>query len=195
MGLKCFIFDLDGTIVETDYDWARIKEEIGTGGQPILSYLQQLPPPERQKKYQLLEHYEKKATERARLRKGVKDFLNFLRQKKVKIALVTNNSRGNTEILLRRFGLSFDQIITRESGLWKPSGRPIQWVMNYFQFCPEECAVVGDSLFDILAAKEAGVEKIFILAEEASYFSTFPVKVFASLAELQEFVRRKYFPD
>ena len=33
------IFDLDGTVVETSYDWQQIREEIGAGETSILTYL------------------------------------------------------------------------------------------------------------------------------------------------------------
>jgi phosphoglycolate phosphatase-like HAD superfamily hydrolase len=106
---------------------------------------------------------------------------------------VTNNSWANTEIILRKFNLSFDRVLTRESGLWKPSGLPIKSIIDYFQLKSQECAVVGDSLFDVQAAREAGVNHIFILTEEAGRFSGYPVKVFPSIPALQDFVRREYF--
>ena len=53
------------------------------------------------------------------------DLLDLLAERGLTTALVTNNSQRNTELLLARFGLHFDVVVTRDSGLWKPSGEPI----------------------------------------------------------------------
>ncbi|NTV82237.1 MAG: hypothetical protein HGA24_12565, partial [Candidatus Aminicenantes bacterium] len=47
MRLKGVIFDLDGTVVENDYDWTGIREALGTGATSILGYLASLDEPER----------------------------------------------------------------------------------------------------------------------------------------------------
>ena len=60
MKLKGLIFDLDGTIVDAPYDWPRIRDELDTGGLPILKHLELLDEPERSRKWEVLEAYEKR---------------------------------------------------------------------------------------------------------------------------------------
>jgi FMN phosphatase YigB (HAD superfamily) len=57
-------------------------------------------------------------------------------------------------------------VLTRESGLHKPSGGPFQKVMKFFKVAPEETVVIGDTQYDILAAKNAGLSQVFILTSE-----------------------------
>ena len=121
MSLQGVIFDLDGTVVENDYDWPRIREEIGTGQTSILGYLDSLAEPERSAKWSILERHEDQQTQDSVLREGIAELLALLRERGVATALVTNNSQPNTEFLLAKFGLTFDYVITREQGLWKPS--------------------------------------------------------------------------
>lgn len=185
MGLKSVIFDLDGTIVENDYDWKRIREELGTGAESILAYLDALAEPERSAKWSLLEAHEARQTEASVLRQGVPDLLAMLRSRRVAAALVTNNSRKNTEFLLGRFGLRFDCVITRESGLWKPSGAPFLEVLRTLRIKPEECGVIGDTRFDVLAALDAGIEAIFLLADDPGRFAGYPVEVFSDMGDLR----------
>jgi phosphoglycolate phosphatase-like HAD superfamily hydrolase len=78
-------------------------------------------------------------------------------------ALVTNNSAKNTEAILDRFHLTFDLVLTRESGLWKPSGAPLRSAMTILGLNPDECCAIGDSRFDIAAAQDAGIPRIYIL--------------------------------
>jgi len=58
-------------------------------------------------------------------------------------------------------------------------------VMDQFDMAREECCVVGDSRFDFLAAVDAGIARIFILAAEAGPFTGLPVEVYPSIEQLR----------
>jgi HAD superfamily hydrolase (TIGR01509 family) len=184
--IKGVIFDLDGTVVENDYDWPRIREELGTGATSILGYLDSLDEPERSAKWAILEAHEALQTEASVLRRGVHELLGLLSSRGVAAALVTNNSRKNTEFLLGKFGLNFDCVITRESGLWKPSGAPFLEALRSLGIGPEACGVIGDTHFDVLAALDAGIASIFLLTEDAERFAGFPVEVYPAVDFLLE---------
>jgi HAD superfamily hydrolase (TIGR01509 family) len=171
--------------VDVPYDWGKIKAELETQGKPILTYIENLAEPERSKKWKILEKFESEATQRAKLKPGMREFLSLLSTKGVKRALVTNNSQKNVSILLEKFRLEFDCIISRERGLWKPSGAPILVALKELQLNKEECCVVGDSHFDVRAAEEAGIPLIFILNEDTERFDKMNAEVFKSVEALQ----------
>ncbi len=184
MRIRGVIFDLDGTVVENDYDWPRIREELGTGAPSILGYLDSLAEPERSAKWAILERHEARQTLASRLRGGIIELLGMLRSRRIATALVTNNSRQNTAFLLGKFGLEFDCVITRERGLWKPSGAPFLEVLRTLGLDPGECGVVGDTHFDVLAALDAGIDSIFLLTDDPGRFAGYPVEVFPAVGAL-----------
>lgn len=186
MSFRGAIFDLDGTVVENSYDWPRIKEELEVEGLSILDYLGRLEEPERSRKWAVLERHETEQTAGSALREGVRELLSLLRSRGVASALVTNNSHKNTDYLLRKFGLCFDIVITRESGLWKPSGAPLREAMDRMALRPDECFAVGDTRFDVLAAIDAGIGAVFILSKEPEAFAGFPVEVLPDMGALEE---------
>lgn len=163
MKVRAVLFDLDGTVVENAYDWPRIREALGAGTEPILSWLDGLAEPERSRKRELLEEYEAEQTERSLLREGMREFLEDLALRGVRTALITNNSLRNAVFLTRKFSIRFDQLLTRESGLWKPSGAPFLEAARRMGIAPGDCCVVGDTRFDVLAARAAGVPHVFLL--------------------------------
>ncbi len=190
MKLKCVIFDLDGTIVDVPYDWDKIKAELETQGKPILYYLNSLEEPEKSEKWRILERYEDEATRRAELKQGMLELLDLLTQKGIKKVVVTNNSQQNFSYLLARFDLKFDYVLTRESGLWKPSGAPFLDVMKRFGLKKEECSVIGDSPFDAKAANEAGISKVFILSENKRRFVSNHAELFSSVESLKKRIEK-----
>lgn len=190
MKLKGIIFDMDGTVVDVTYDWEQIREELGSHGKPILFYLKSLEEPEKSEKWKILEEYEKDATEKARLKPGIRGFLDLLSKRGIKKALVTNNSQRSVSFLLKKFELEFDCVISRESGLWKPSGAPFQAVLETLGLEKNECCVVGDSHFDIKAAQEAGISNVFILNEDKERFASMPAEVVSSVEELMNRIER-----
>ena len=180
---------MDGTLVDAPYDWKNIKEELNTRGKPILTHIQGLTEPEKTQKWKQLENFEKEATKKAVLKKGISEFLAFLKRRGIKVALVTNNSRENVEYLLRKFELSFDIVLSRESGLWKPSGAPFKAVLKRLKLNKEDCCVVGDTFFDIEAAKDAGIANVFILNRDREKFASTQAKVFTDVKELKRHIQ------
>jgi HAD superfamily hydrolase (TIGR01549 family) len=177
---------MDGTVVDVVYDWKRIKEELQTQGKPILSYIREIEEPERSRKWAILEKYEKEATAQATLKEGMKSYLTFLKERKIKTALVTNNSRKNVDFLLDKFRLNFDLVLSREAGLWKPSGAPFLFVLEKLGIQKDQCCVVGDSHFDVKAAEEAGIKKIFILSREKDNVFSSAVETIQTVMELEQ---------
>ena len=184
--IKGIIFDLDGTVVDVLYDWKRIKQELQTQGEPILAHIQSLQEPERSKKWTILERFEEEATAQATLKEGMEKFLVFLKKKRIKTALVTNNSRKNLDFLLNKFHLSFDFLLSREAGLWKPSGAPFLFVMQNLGIGKMECCVIGDSHFDVKAAEEAGIKRVFVLTQEKENKFSCGVETANTVKELEE---------
>jgi HAD superfamily hydrolase (TIGR01549 family) len=188
MRLKGAIFDMDGTVFDAPYDWKKIKDELRTEGKPILVHIKGLSEPERSAKWKILEGYEKDATHKAVLKDGMKEFLLYLKEQGLRTALVTNNSRNNVDFLLNKFNLKFDYVLSRERGLWKPSGAPFFAVLDKWNLQKDECCVIGDTRFDIEAAREVKIKRIYILNEDKDKFASNDVKVFSTVQELRDHV-------
>jgi len=186
MKLRGVIFDMDGTVVDVSYNWNGIRAELATQGKSILGFLSTLEEPQKSEKWRVLERYENEATMKAKLKPGMARFLDFLSERGIKKALVTNNSKKNVDFLLKKFDLEFDCVISRESGLWKPSGAPFAAVLEKLGLKREECCVIGDSPFDVKAANEAGISCVLILNEDKERFASTNAEVFSTVGELQE---------
>jgi len=170
--IRGVLFDLDGTLFEADYDWPAIKRKLGVPSPDgsIMDYLQSLPQEERERKEQLLEEIEDRATQAGRLKPGTVELLDFLREQRLITALVTNNRQENVRRVLERYGLRFDLVLTRESGLFKPSGAPLLLAAERLGLRPGELAAVGDNEFDLRAAREARLGLVIIVNPDASRF-------------------------
>lgn len=189
--LRAVLFDMDGTIVDVSYDWAEIKRELQTNGRPILHHISSLEEPDRTRKWRRLEEFEEKATAQAELMDGVPELLGFLSRRNIKTALVTNNSRTNTDRLLRRFDLEFDLVLTRERGLWKPSADPFLEVMRLFELSASECCALGDSRFDLLAAEAAGISCVFLVTAAPEEFRSSGAVLCRTISEVHSHLIEK----
>ena len=177
---------MDGTLIDAPYDWQKIRSDLGTQGKPILAYISELEEPEKSLKWKVLEKYEHEATVNATLKKGILKLLNFLKDRGIIRALVTNNNKKNTSYLLDTFNLEFDSILTRESGLWKPSGAPLREVLKTFNLSQDECCLIGDSEFDIRAGVDAEIPNIFIINPERKIFESNRAEMFVSIEDIQK---------
>jgi hydrogenase expression/formation protein HypE len=161
--VEAVIFDMDGTLVNSVYDWPEIRQRLGVTGASIIDDLNALPEPDRSRRWAELEDIEAAATGRAAIHEGARELLALLADHGIAAALVTNNSDANTRRLLDRFSLGFEVVVTRDSGLWKPSGAPIIEAVRRLGIAPGRCLGVGDSHYDNMAARDAGLGRICVL--------------------------------
>lgn len=91
---------------------------------------------------------------------GVRECLDWLRERKVKLAIITNKPAQFIEPLLEEKGLAgyFDWLVGGDTlPQQKPDPAALFWVMDKAGVAPGESLFVGDSRNDVRAAKAATV--------------------------------------
>jgi HAD superfamily hydrolase (TIGR01509 family) len=159
LGIKGIIFDMDGTLTLANVDLVAVNRELGIpDSEPILEYLDKQGEPRRSEGLKVLEKFETRAAETSKLNDGVVDVLEHVREKGIKTALLTRNSKRSVEILLKRHKLRFDVVVTREDAPPKPSPSPVKLIGEKLGIDPKDLLMVGDVHFDIFSGKAAGTK-------------------------------------
>jgi HAD superfamily hydrolase (TIGR01509 family) len=187
-GVEAVVFDMDGTLIDSHYDWPSIRDQLGVDGASIIDDLNGLPEPDRSQRWAELEMIENTASVSATVFEGAHDLLELLTDRGLPTALVTNNTDDNTRLLLDRFDLRFDVILTRDSGFYKPSGQPIREAVRRLGVDAGNCFAVGDSRYDILAARDAGLAGVCIVNDTDGRFATEADHSFPDIQRLLRFL-------
>jgi pyrophosphatase PpaX len=182
--LAAALFDFDGTLVDTTEmifqsmrhatssvlgrdDFTR-EELLANVGQPLPRQMELF---DAEKAELLLEayraHHEEHHDELIGEFPGVEDALSRLRAAGVKIVVVTSKRRRSVEMALARFpglDLVVDRFVTMEDTTeHKPDPEPLLRGLELVGDVPKERAVyVGDSPFDVQAAKAAGLTSVAV---------------------------------
>ena len=184
------LFDIDGTLVSFEFDvqgsrlalFAELtKLGFDTGGlsptsptQHVIDYAQgQISAGAvnasfgavRKRLFAILDEFELRSSPKVTVLPGVYDALESLRRKHVKLAVLTNSGRRAAADVLRRGSLLgyFDFVLTRDDvDSMKPSPSGVKKALSTFALRKEQVFYVGDSVFDIMAAKAAGLEVISV---------------------------------
>ncbi|MEN8257110.1 MAG: phosphoglycolate phosphatase [Thermodesulfobacteriota bacterium] len=182
---KLVICDLDGTLVDSVPDLAfcvdemldqidlspageaKVRQWVGNGverlvqrallgemeGEPDANLFSRALPV-------FLELYADNISQRSRLFPGVEQGLNWLAERKINLACVTNKAERYTTPLLKNLGIChrFGIVLSGDSlSEKKPSGLPLLHAAKHFGLQPENCLMVGDSISDVKAARAAGI--------------------------------------
>lgn len=92
---------------------------------------------------------------------GIKELLEFLKAKKIIIALFTGKGRRTTDISLEQFNITqyFQTTVTGDDvDEFKPSGNGIRKILEKFSLVPDDVLMVGDAVADFKASREVGVD-------------------------------------
>lgn len=180
---KAYIFDLDGTIVDSLGSIATCAngrlEELGLKTHSLESYKQFVG----EGQYELirralrasgdekLEHYDVAMARYIEVFKdtchigcvpyeGIVDMLQKLKEQNVKLAVLSNKAHMNTmQVVAHVFGENlFDEVQGQMEGVArKPDPEGVFQIMKKLDVIPEECVYVGDTSTDMKTGKAAGI--------------------------------------
>lgn len=187
--LRCVIFDLDNTLVESDLDFALIKSEIGTD-ESILEYRETLDEAGKRRVDAILSRHERKSAAQCKLFPGARELLDFLKSRNVATGLLTRNSRESTATMLKRHDLDFDCILTREDAEPKPSPQPVLLICDNLGVKPHDTLMVGDYLYDIQSGQAAGTRTMLFDGPNRRRFEIEADYEISSLVEALQIIRK-----
>lgn len=162
----CVLFDMDGTIYDSGIDFLAIRARLGLpqNGMPILDQLRTSSPEIRARGIELLHSAEAEGAVNGQLIPGTIELLAWLRVRGIRCALITNNSHSSVEIVLAKYPLSFDLILTRGDGELKPDPDLFLKALDRLHVKPSHAVAVGDTHLDALAAHRAGIREIHLVS-------------------------------
>lgn len=163
------IFDMDGTLIDSQLDFAAMRREMGLpDGMPILEGLQSTPPgPELDRRLQVLREHELRGVECATIFPGVEETLAALREWGWPTGILTRNSRESTDAMLDRLQLKLDLVLTRDDAPPKPDPAGLLHIAQRWELAPAELVFCGDYLFDLQAGQRAGMQTVLFWPDES----------------------------
>lgn len=180
--INTVLFDFDGTIMDTNnvimQSWQhafrtvegkeRPEEEIlATFGEPLHITMEKvLPqiPVEKGVEIYRSYHYDN-FTDLIEVFPGILDLMEKLKKRGYKTGIVTSRLWHTTQIGLQKYDMEqyFDVVITADdTDKHKPDPEPVNIALERLGSKPEEAIMIGDSMFDILCAKNAGVKAALV---------------------------------
>jgi len=186
MNIKAILFDMDGTLTKynLNYYLARVKiaDELNAlninsfkihQGMNINSMLTSVEHKIPETDYNLLlgriyaimSKYELEFAKKVEILPGVQNTLQILKNYGLKIAIVTNNGRAASKKVIDKFSMHdlIDVLITREDVYrCKPNGEMVKKAMDILKVKSNETLFVGDSIVDILAARNSSVLSVAV---------------------------------
>ncbi|MCS7103858.1 MAG: HAD family phosphatase, partial [Candidatus Korarchaeum sp.] len=169
-GKEAVITDLDGTIVDLGIDWdflrERIRREMGWD-HPLKPLGPNIPKAARNKAeeeaaFRIVEEVEQKASESAEFNSKIVEIFKRMKERGLKVALVTLQARKPAITTLGRLGILgfFDAIVTRELSLDRKE--QLRIAIKELGVRPEGCLFFGDTQWDIEAGRELGCEVVCV---------------------------------
>ena len=188
--LRGIILDLDGVVVKSNLNFQEISKKIfGKRRFPLLENILQIEDSfRREHALKILKKYENKAASTCSLNDGMYFLFSLLNKYGIKKGLVTRNNRESVCIILEKFKLDFDAIVTREDTLPKPAKEPIIVACNKMGLVPPEVVVLGDYEFDMVAGKSAGAFTV-LLKNPLQPYSQYADRVVTSIQEFIDFLK------
>ena len=171
--VRGIIFDLDGTLVDSRLDFDAMRHEMGLPtGIPILEGLAAIPDGlDRERMLDVLRRHELRGADESVPFEGVLEFLGHVNDMGISTAVLTRNSRETTERTLKRWGLSFSQIVTRDDAPPKPDPTGNRLIAERWGLPVHQIIVIGDYLFDLQAGKRAGMRSVLFAPGETPIYA------------------------
>lgn len=190
--INAVVFDLDGTLVDSALDFAAICDEIGwPRGTPLLEQLALThDPAEHKRATDIIRRHELQGAREARWMPGAERCLQQLADSGFQLGLLTRNMREATFLTIERLGIPIKQVLTREDCAAKPDPEGLLRFASQLQVPLQQMIYVGDYIFDLQTAANAGVASCLYLNQTNQHFASQADWCFAHFNELAQALRR-----
>jgi len=155
---------LDGTLVDLGIDWDSLREEVRREmgwSHPLRPLGRSIPLAARSEEevrraFEIVERAELRAAERARPSPILRELLEKIKERGLKLGLVTLQARRSAFRVLERLGVEdlFDVVITREYSLDRRE--QLEQALRELGVEPSACVFLGDMEWDVRAGRELG---------------------------------------
>lgn len=192
MAIRAVIFDLDGTLTRPFLDFDVIRDEMGLApdGGPILEAMENMTPPQLEHAREVLRVHEERAIECSELHQGAKETIETLRNRGLRVGVLTRNKRENALRVAQKHALIFDAVLGREDGPAKPDAQGILSLCKQFLVEPEQTLMVGDYIHDLECARAAGAIGVLMRshpkAESFEDYADFSIANLDSILQIVE---------
>lgn len=172
------IFDMDGTLLDsetlsriaTDYGFQEVfgrkltdEEHSKLIGRPVQLLMKEFYDQRGEIAYIKGREFFEKHLKSISPFEGVIDLLNYLRERRITMAVVTSSHRDTAYLLLTMTGLIdyFNAVVGQEDTVYhKPEPDPINRCIEKIGASRENTIYVGDQPYDIIAARAAGIRSV-----------------------------------
>ena len=169
---EAFLFDLDGTLIRMKLDFARMRQGltaiIGSVDGSILESVETFPDKAlRARAVEYICTEERKAANSSEILRGSKECLEYLKERNIKIGIITRNNRESTILSLERAKIIdyADIILAREDvERVKPDPSHVEIALRNLGTEPGKSVVVGDHHFEIEAGNALGSLTVGLLS-------------------------------
>jgi phosphoglycolate phosphatase len=180
--LKLFIFDLDGTILDTiedihnslmqtlkiynfkEFDIETTKSYVGDGFSMLIKRAIGENPYKEEYEKTFREIYSQNQTINTKIFKNLTETLSHLKNLNKILIVLSNKAFFNTDYLIKHYKLDkyFDKWYGGDSfSEKKPSAVPIKSILNDYGIKCSDAIIIGDNYTDIEAGKNANIKTCF----------------------------------
>lgn len=213
--LKVIAFDFDGTLADSvdfclevfDIVFARyagekapcredIYQHFGMNEAGVLRYFFGKPFPEAEKDFYTL-HRELHSKMCPDVFPGCRALLDFLREKEIKLAILTGRSETTCNISMEVLGLS-DYFVSFQYGSPEKNDKAAQLrnLMQQYSLQPDEIVYIGDAVSDAESSHAAGVKCLSAAWAKSARIAELekinPGLVFTSVTAMQEYLAAEF---
>lgn len=186
-----FIFDLDGTLVDSKLDFAALARRLEISvGSPILEVVATWPSDRQTWAMNVIHDFEAAGAEASVPIPGAFEFLQTLRQRSVPTALFTRNSKAVMQRTLAKHQLEFSICLAREDGPPKPKPDGLQLIQAHWRIPHEKILYVGDYLYDLQAGVAASMPTAVYAPETPDFPTDGAFLLFQNYSELEKYIAR-----
>lgn len=187
---RAMLFDMDGTLTAPFLDFAAIRRETGVGNQPLLEAIARMDAAKRQAAEMVLHQHEDRCAAECVLNPGCRELIAWLKERNIRLAVVTRNSRKSAATVFERHAIAIDTLITRDDGVFKPAPEPLLLACKRLDVSPGDAWMIGDGSYDIAAGNAARMHTVWLSHGQPKDFDATPDIVVRDLIELQQMLQR-----